>query len=91
MVREFRADAAEVRPEEPAQTPTTKTAAAKSVGVKAFISQSLVFKRGMGRDPGAPKFRVRRITEALAVDTQALSGTAIRVRYRLPGFAVRNV
>ena len=37
MVRELGVDAAEARPEESAQTPTTKTVAAKSV--KFFMSQ----------------------------------------------------
>ncbi len=36
MVSELGVDAAEARPEESAQTPTTKTAA-KSIGVKFFI------------------------------------------------------
>jgi hypothetical protein len=40
MVRELGVDAAEARPEESAQTPTTKTAAAKSV--KFFIPESLI-------------------------------------------------
>jgi hypothetical protein len=49
MVRELGVDAAEARPEESAQTPTTKTAA-KSIGVKFFIPESLIFERGIGRD-----------------------------------------
>jgi hypothetical protein len=48
MVRELGADAAEARPEESAQAPTTKTAAAKSV--KFFIPESLIFECGIGRD-----------------------------------------
>ena len=39
MVRELGVDAAEARPEELAQTPTTKTDAAKSIGVKFFMPQ----------------------------------------------------
>jgi hypothetical protein len=39
MVRELGVDAAEAGPEESAQTPTTRTAAAKSV--KFFIPESL--------------------------------------------------
>jgi hypothetical protein len=42
MVSELGVDAAEARPEESAQTPTTKTAAAKSV--KFFIPESLIFE-----------------------------------------------
>jgi hypothetical protein len=49
MVRELGADAAEARPEESAQTPTT-TAAAKSIDVKFFIPEFLIFERGIGRD-----------------------------------------
>jgi hypothetical protein len=48
MVRELGVDAAEARPEESAQTPTTKTAA--SIGVKFFIPESLIFECGIGRD-----------------------------------------
>jgi hypothetical protein len=50
MVRELGVDAAEARPEESAQTPATKTDAAKNIGVKFFIPEFLVFERGMGRD-----------------------------------------
>jgi hypothetical protein len=53
MVSELGVDAAEARPEESAQTPTTKTAAAKSV--KFFIPESLIFECGIGRDR-VPKF-----------------------------------
>ena len=49
MVRESGLDAAKARPEEPAQTPTTKTDAAK-IGVKFFIPVSLIFECGIGRD-----------------------------------------
>jgi hypothetical protein len=49
MVRELGVDAAEARPKESAQTATTKTAA-KSIGVKFFIPESLIFERGIGRD-----------------------------------------
>jgi hypothetical protein len=50
MVRELGVDAAEARPEESAQTPTTKTDAAKNIGVKFFIPEFLIFERGIGRD-----------------------------------------
>ena len=50
MVRELGVDAAEARPEESAQTPTTKTNAAKSIGVKFFIPETLIFECGIGRD-----------------------------------------
>ena len=46
MVSELGVDAAEARPEESAQTPTAKTAA-KSIGVKFFIPESLIFECGM--------------------------------------------
>jgi hypothetical protein len=43
MVRESGVDAAEARPEESAQTPTTETAAAKRIGVKFLIPGFLDF------------------------------------------------
>jgi len=52
MVSELGVDAAEARPEESAPTPTTKTAA-KSIGVKFFIPEYLIFECGIGRDPRA--------------------------------------
>jgi hypothetical protein len=49
MVRELGVEAAEARPEESAQAPTTKTAAA-SIGVIFFIPEFLIFEHGIGRD-----------------------------------------
>jgi hypothetical protein len=43
MVRELGVEAAEARPEESAQTPVTNTDAAKIIGVKFFIPESLIF------------------------------------------------
>ena len=51
MVSELGVDAAEARPEESAQALTPKTAAAKSIGVKFFIPESLVLERAISRDP----------------------------------------
>ena len=42
MVRELGVDAADARTEESAQTPVTNTDAAKIIGVKFFIPESLI-------------------------------------------------
>jgi hypothetical protein len=62
MVRELGVDAAEARPKESAQTATTKTAA-KSIGVKFFIPESLIFERGIGRDRACRNSLARRPPE----------------------------
>jgi hypothetical protein len=62
MVRELRVDAAEARPEESAQTPTTK-AAAKSIGVKFFIPESLIFELRNWPRSRVPKFLAGRPPE----------------------------
>jgi hypothetical protein len=62
MVRELGVVAAEARPEESAQTPATKTDAAKNIGVKFFIPEFLILSGNWPR-PRVPKFLAGRPSE----------------------------